>query len=199
VTESLTGVLGVALGGRGTGALELLDGSTATVVRTVALGAPAREVVVGSDGGTFYVLNGTAAASSVTIVDSQDGRVKGTVPVPLDTVSIVPDVQETAIYALQPNGHVSQVAAAGGRIITNFPIGASGHSLALSPDGSTLFALKGATDATNVAVVDLATESVRKVLPAPSNCLQVLVSANGNQLYQVAGTAGYGNIQVFAI
>jgi len=45
-------------------------------------------------------------------------------------------------------------------------------------------------------VVDLATESVRKVLPAPGNCLQVLVSANGNQLYQVVGSASYGNIQV---
>jgi DNA-binding beta-propeller fold protein YncE len=199
VTESLTGMLGVALGSGGTGALELLDGSTATVVRIVPLGAPARDVVVGSDGATFYVLNGTTVSSSVTIVDSQDGRVQGTVPVPLNTVSIVPDAQETAIYALQPNGRVSQIATAGGRIITSFPIGAQGHSLALSPDGSTLYSLKGSTDATNVAVVDLATESVSKVLPAPSNCLQVLVSANGNQLYQVAGTAGYGNIQVFAI
>jgi len=199
VAESLTGMLGVALGTSDAGRLELLNGSTGTVTRTVPIGAPAREVVVGSDGATFYVLNGSATSSSVTIVDSADGNVQGTVPVPLGTVSIVPDVQETTLYALQPSGHVSQVAIAGGKIITSFPIGDSGRSLALSPDGSTLYVLKDGRDSANVAVVDLATESVRKVLPAPSNCVQVLVSASGNQLYQVVGTASYGNIQVVSL
>ena len=199
VAESLTGMLGVAVGTSHAGALELLNGNTGTVTRTVPIGAPAREVVVGADGATFYVLNGSATSSSVTIVDSADGKVQGTVPVPLNTVSIVPDVQETALYALQPSGHVSQVAIAGGKIITSFPIGDSGRSLALSPDGSTLYVLKNDRVSTNVAVVDLATESVRKVLPAPSNCLQVLISASGNQLYQVVGTASYGNIQVVSL
>jgi DNA-binding beta-propeller fold protein YncE len=83
--------------------------------------------------------------------------------------------------------------------MASFPVGNSGHSLALSPDGSTLYVLKNGSAPTNVAVVDLATQSVRKVLPAPSNCLQVLVSPSGNQLYQVVGTAGYGNIQVFPL
>ena len=83
--------------------------------------------------------------------------------------------------------------------MTSFPTGDSGRSLALSPDGSTLYVLKNGLTSANVAVVDLATESVRKVLPAPSNCLQVLVSANGNQLYQVVGSASYGNIQVISL
>jgi DNA-binding beta-propeller fold protein YncE len=199
VAESLTGVLGLALGTSKAGALELLNGNTAAVTRTVPLGAPAREVVVGSDGVTFYVLNGTATSASVTIVNSANGRVQGTVPVPLDTVSFVPDVQQTTLYALQPRGRVSQIAVAGGKIMASFPVGNSGHSLALSPDGSTLYVLKNGSAPTNVAVVDLATQSVRKVLPAPSNCLQVLVSPSGNQLYQVVGTAGYGNIQVFPL
>ncbi len=198
VTESLSGVVGLALGTGRTGALELLNGKTAAVTRTVPLGAPAREVVAGSDGATFYVLTGSAAAASVTIVDSADGRVQGTVPVPLDTVSIAPDVRETTLYALQPSGRVSQIAVAGGKIMTSFPVG-GGRSLALSPDGSTLYVLKTGSAAANVAVVSLATESVLKVLPAPGNCLQVVVSASGNQLYQVVGTPGYGNIQVFPI
>ena len=199
VTESSTGVLGVAMGTSHTGALELLNGSTGTVIRTVPLGAPAREVVAGADGVTFYVLNGSATSSSVTIVDSADGRVQGTVPVPLETVSIAPDVEQTTLYALQPSGRVSQITIAGGRIITSFPAGNSGRSLALSPDGGTLYVLKYAFASANVAAVDLATETVIKVLPASSNCLQVLVSATGTQLYQVVGTAGYGNIQVFPL
>jgi DNA-binding beta-propeller fold protein YncE len=184
VAESLTGVLGLALGTSRAGALELLNGG---------------QVVVGADGATFYVLNGSATSSSVTIVDSASGQVSGTVPVPLDTVSIAPDLEETTLYALQPDGRVSQIAIAGGKIMTSFPIGDSGRSLALSPDGSTLYVLKNGLGSANVAVVDLATQGVREVLPTPGNCIQVLVSASGTQLYQLVGTASYGNIQVFSL
>jgi hypothetical protein len=197
IAESLSGVIGVALASRGTGALELLNGSTATTVRTVAIGAPARQVVVGSDGSTFYVLNGTSASTSVTIVNSQNGRTLGTVPMPLETVSVAPDLQEATIYALQQNGLVDQVAVAGGRIMSSFRTGEAAKSIALSPDGATLYVLKGPTAAPNVAVVDVATQSVRRVLPAPADCLQILVSPSGSELYQMVGTQAYGNIQVF--
>jgi DNA-binding beta-propeller fold protein YncE len=198
VAESLTDVVGLALGAGRTGALQLLDGSTGKVTRTVPLGAPARAVVVGSDGVTFYVLNGTAKSASVTIVNSRSGAVQGTVPVPLKTVSIAPDAAGESLYALQPSGLVTQVALAGGNIMSSFPIGSAARSLALSPDGSTLYVLKDSGPGVNVAEVNLATESVQKVLPAPANSLQVLVSADGSELYQVVGTPTYGNIQVFA-
>jgi len=197
VTESLAGVVGLALGTGKTGALELLNGSTGRVTRVIPLGAPARDVVVGSDGTTFYVLNGTSRSASVTVVNSRNGVVQGTIGVPLATVSVAPDAQGSSLYALQPNGLISQIAIAGGRIMSSFPVGSAARSLALSPDGGTLYVLKDAGAGTNVAEVDVATESVAQVLPAPANCLQVLVSADGSELYQLVGTATYGNIQVF--
>jgi hypothetical protein len=199
VTQSLTGTIGLALGSRTTGALELLNAGTVKVIRTVPLAAPARDVVIGGDGATFYVLTGTAAASSVAVVNSRKGRVTHTVPVPRDAVSIAPDVQQSTLYVLQRDGVVSQVSIANGKVMASFAVGDSGRSLALSPDGSTLYALKDTAASANVAVVDVATESVRRVLPAPSHCLEVLTSASGSQLYEVVGTAGYGNIQVFAV
>lgn len=199
VTQSLSGVIGLATGAKASGSLELLNGSTGAVIRNIPLGAPARAVVVGSDGSTFYVLNGTASSASVTIVDSQDGRVQGTVPVPLDTVSVAPNSEQTTLYALQPDGRVSQIAMAGGKIMARFTVGDSGDSLAISPDGSTMYVLKDLPGATNVAEVDLATEGVRKALPAPDNCLGVVVSADGSQLYELVGAADYGNIQVFPV
>ena len=102
-------------GTRGTGALELFNGNTGDVAKTVPLGAPARDVVVGSDGATFYVLNGTSRSASVTVVDSENGAVQGTVPVPLNTVSIAPDAEGSSLYILQPDGQVSQIAVAGGK------------------------------------------------------------------------------------
>jgi len=198
VAQAATGVIGLAFGTDRAGALELRDGQTAKVIRTVPLSAPAREVVVGSDGTTFYVLTGWGSSSSVTVVDSQDGRVQGTVPVPLEAVSVASDVQQTTLYVLEGDGRVSQISIADGKVVATFFAGDSGRSLALSPDGTALYVLKDTDAGANVAVVDVATESVRRVLPAPASCLEVLVSASGTQLYEVVGTATYGNIQIFA-
>lgn len=197
VTESLSGVIGLALGTSKAGALELLDGSTGKVIQTIPLGAPARDVTVGSDDATFYALDGTAKSASVTIVNSQTGGVRGTVAMPVDTVSIAPDSQGVSVYALRPDGQVSQVAVAGGQIMTSFATGPGARSIALSPDGSTLYVLRNTGPDAAVAEVNIATESVRQVLPAPSHSVQVLVSADGNELYQLVGTSSYGNIQVF--
>lgn len=197
VAQTSTGVIGLALGTGRAGALELLDSSTAKVRRTIALPSPAHEVVVGSDGTTFYVLSTWPSVASVTIVNSRTGRVQGSVPVPRETVSVVPDVQQATLYALDSNGLVSQIGIAGGRVRARFPVGDSGTSLAMSPDGATLYALKDTGNVPNIAVTSIATESVRRALPAPADCLQILTAPGGHQLYDVVGTRDYGNVQIF--
>ncbi len=197
VAESAAGVLGLALGTSESGALELLDARTTRLIHTIPLPAPARQVVVGSDGTTFYVLAGWPGSASVTVLSSQTGKVTGTVPVPADTVSVVPDIPQNTLYVLERTGLVSRVSVASGQIIEKFRVGTDGEWIALSPDSSTLYVLKGTGQMPNVAVVDTGTDSVRRVLPAPRHCLQLLVSASGDQLYEVVGAPGYGNIQVF--
>ena len=200
VAETSSGVIGLALGTERSGALELLNGSTGKVTRAIPLAAPARQVVAGSDGTTFYVLTAWATSASVTVLNSGNGKTEGSVPVPADTVSIAPDVQQTMVYALQANGLVDEISVAGGKIMARFKVtDGEGKSIALSPDGGTLYVLKTSGNVPNVAVVDVNTESVRRVLPAPSGCLELFVSASGNQLYEVVGTPGYGNIQIFAV
>jgi hypothetical protein len=121
------------------------------------------------------------------------------VPVPADTVSIAADIHLASIYALQKNGLVDEIGISRGQIIEQFKIGSDGESVVLSPDASTLYVLKGTPAVSNVAVVDVGTESVTHVLPAPSHCLELLLSARGNHLYDVVGTPDYGNIQVFKV
>lgn len=199
VAESASGILALALGRGHSGALDLIGGRARKVIRTVPLPALAKQVVVGSDGITFYVLAGRAATASVTIVNGQTGRVKGTVPMPGDTVSVVPAGQQDAIYALGRDGLVNQISTADGMIQGEFRVGDTGQSIAISPDGGTLYVLKKLGRISNVAVVDTDTEAVTKVLPAPGNCVELMVSPGGGQLYDVVGTAGYGNIQIFAV
>ena len=198
VAESSSGVLGLALGTPLTGALELLTARSGKLLKTVPLPAPARQVVVGSDGQTFYVLTSTSSAASVSIVGST-GQVQGTVPMPSDTVSVVPDIRQATLYALEGTGLVDQISISSRKVEAKFKIGDAGTSIALSPDDSTLYVLKNVGATSNIAVVSTATEAVREVLPAPRNCAEVLVSPGGGQLYEVVGTAGYGNIQVFSI
>ena len=200
VAETPSGVIGVALGAKRSGALELLS-ATGKLVKTVALPAPARQVVVGSDGTTFYVLTGTATTASVTVVGSRGGRILGSVPMPSDAVSVVPDIPQTTLYALERNGLVDQIDITGGKVVAKFRVGGqgdTGRSIALTPDGNTLYVLKSDGATFNIADVNAHTEAVRKVLPAPSQCVQVLVSSSGGQLYEAVGTATYGNIQVYA-
>lgn len=200
VAETSSGVIGLAVGTQRSGALELLS-STGKLTKTVALPAPAHQVVVGSDGTTFYVLTGTPTAASVTVVGSRAGRILDTVPMPSDAVSVVPDLRQTTLYALERNGLVDQIDITGGKVVAKFKAasrGDTGESIALSADGNTLYVLKTAAGTSNIAEVDTGTEAVIKVLPAPANCVQVLVSSSGSQLYEVVGTASYGTVQVFA-
>jgi DNA-binding beta-propeller fold protein YncE len=200
VAQSAVGIIGLALGTDRAGALELLNGRTSKVIGTVRLPAPATEVVLGSDGSTFYVLSGWASTASVTIVNSHNGKILGTIPVPADAVSFVPDVQQAQLYVLGLGGEVTEISIADHQKTASFSIGNEpGRSLAMSPDGSTLYVLKGTDQIANVAVVNVATESVHRVLPAPSHCLEVLTSASGSQLYEIVGTADFGNIQILAV
>ena len=172
VAETTTGIIGVALGTSRTGALELFS-STGKPRRTVPLPAPARQVVVGSDGTTFYVLSGTATTSSVTIVGSRGGRILGSVPMPSDAVAVVPDVPQTDMYALERNGLVDEIDVTGGKVVAKFKAGSkgdTGQSITLSPDGNTLYVLKNAGAVSNIAEVDTRTEAVRKPCRAESLC-----------------------------
>ena len=200
VAETSTGIVGVALGTSRSGALELFS-STGKPLKTVPLPAPARQVVVGSDGTTFYVLSGTATTSSVTIVGSRGGRVLGSVPMPSDAVAVVPDVRQTTLYALERNGLVDEIDVTGGKVVAKFKVGGkddTGQSIALSPDGSTLYVLKNA----GVGVQHRRGGHPHRGGPegpagTKSLCRGARLLQRGPAL-RTGGDAEYGNIQVFS-
>lgn len=198
VAVSPAGILALALASRHSGALELLSSKTLKPVQTVSLPAPALQVATGPGSPAFYVLTAWPSAASVTIVGIT-GAVRGTVPLPASAVSVAPDPAQGSLYVLEKTGLVDQIKIASGKVLARFRAGQDGRAIAISPAGTTLYVLKGTLRVSNIAVMDVATESVRRVLPAPSYCRGLLVSPSGDQLYEVVGTSGYGNIQVFAL
>ena len=69
--------------------------------------------------------------------------------------------------------------------------------LAISSTGSTLYVLRSVAGGANIAVMDVATESQTRALPAPADSVGLQPSADGRSLYLVVGTSNIGNIQEF--
>ena len=199
IAESSTGILGMGISTAASGAVQFLNGSSGAPLKTVPVDGPVTALATGSDGITFYALNGTAKAKNVAIINAQTDKVDATIAAPSDAVSVVPAPNQQSVYVLEPNGVVSQITTAGGHISTQFPIGNSGIDLAIDPNGNTLYVLKGQGITRNVAVVNLAKEAVTEVLPAPANTQAIALSPNGQVLYDIVGTTGVGNIQEYSL
>lgn len=199
VAESATGVIGLALASGQSGALELVNAQTKKVTRTVPLPAPAEQVAVAPGSSTFYVLTVRADMARVMIVNGQDGRVSGQVAVPSDVASVMPDTRQANLYAVERDGLLDQIGLPTGKLLAQIRAGSGGaESVTLSPDGRTAYVLEQLGGIANIAIIDPAAKAVRKVLPAPTTCVQVLVSRSGGQLYEVVRGARSGSIQVAA-
>jgi DNA-binding beta-propeller fold protein YncE len=201
LAQSPSGIVGVGLATLSSGALEFLNGASGALVATVPLGAPVKAVDAGSDGTTFYVLNGTTSSMSVSLVNSQTDTVSVTVPVPLDTIAIAVDPQGQNLYALRSDGRVDQITVGTGAVTGSFAVGSNPVQLTTSDTGGTLYVLKtsqgGASG--NVSVINLSTESQTKALPAPAHSVDLQLSPDGTSLYLVVGTPSLGNVQQFAL
>jgi hypothetical protein len=197
IAESSTGIVALGMGTPTSGAVEFLNGSTGSPIKTVAVSGPVESVAAGENGVTFYALNGNATARAVAIINSTTGKITGSVASPKDGVAVVVSPNQQSAYILEPNGNVDEVALPGGQLESLFPIGHSGIAEVLNPAGTTLYVLKGQGTIRNVAVVNIATEKVETVLPAPANANSVAISPDGATLYVAAGTPTYGNVQAY--
>jgi hypothetical protein len=202
LAESSTGVLAVGYN-TPTGLVEFRNGTTGAVVSTLTVGAPVKDIAAGSDGTTFFVLDGSATVTTVNVISSTHAAVPPAIGVSLDATAVALGPNDGQLYVLERSGSVDDItlgtdgAETGTNV--NFPVGPSPAQMALSGDGSTLFVLKGAGSDMNVGVFNVGTERQTKVLPAPTNSVNVQVSLDATQIYVLVGTPTVGNIQVYPV
>jgi DNA-binding beta-propeller fold protein YncE len=196
VTQSSTGLIALGIATKRTGAVELLSGSAGSVDATVPVSDPVLGLAFGDDGTTLYVLEGGTHVRAVTIVDTLTRKLERTIGLPGDAVGIVPTPDQKAIWSVQRSDTVEKTSLTSGNPISEFPTDGPGIAIALSPNGGTLYVLKGTHARANIGVISVATEVQKEVLPAASHSVGLGTSLDGSELYDPAGTATYGNIQI---
>jgi len=199
VAQSSTGLLALGIGTSTTGAIQLLNGSSGAVTGTLAVGAPVRAVAFGADGVTLYVLDGTTTSASVTVVNTSTEKVVSTIGVPTDAIDVVPDPTQTSIWTVEQSGNVQQTSLQSAKPIQQFAIGAPGISLAIAPNGGTLYVLKGNQTISNVDVVSTGTDDIERVVGAAAGSVGLVPSINGATLYDLVGSPNVGNIQAISL
>jgi len=186
----------VGLGAQGTGAVVFYSTVNLRVIATTPVSGPV-VTVVPSGSSDYDALVRTGSVASVAVINAAH-QVIDTVPMPSGTVSIAVSSDGNTVYALQDSGTVSVVDVPSTHLTQSFATSSGARELALSPDGTLLYELKGPSVSDNVGVIDVATKTQKYVLPAPASCVAIEVSVSGNALYDVVGNAQFGNIQVFS-
>ncbi len=188
--------LAVGLATAKSGTVQWLSAPYAKVQALCPLPGPVLDATAGPHGQHLFVLYQTSTKVMAGVVPLLATKPTATWAVPSSTVSLAPGPKGAHVYTLTSAGQVTEWPVASPHpALTQFVVGQSGYSLALNPQGTLLYALKGRGPVRNIAVVSLATESVLRVLPAPAASRQILMNANGKDLYAVVGTSAYGNVQ----
>jgi DNA-binding beta-propeller fold protein YncE len=201
IAQSPDGTLAVG-DNDGHGTVHFRDPASGAILSTVTVGAPIKDITADGGAGQFFVLDGTATATTVNLVAVGNKGVIGAIGVAQDSVALVASPDGSQLYILSASGSVSVVPNAPGTnntATTTFPVGTDTTQIALSGDGSTLFVLSTENQVGDVDVVNVATERRSKILPAPSDSVNLAVSLDGTQIYVLVASPTVGNIQVFPV
>jgi hypothetical protein len=205
VSNAATGIasnattLAVSQGTQTSGSVTFYNAVSHRSEGSVALPGPALGVGASANPDLFYALVQVNNNDSVDVVGLNTHQIVTTVPMPSATTSFAISPDGSTIYAVQGSGLVSVIGITSGKVTQSFITGPGARSICLSQDGSRLYVLKGSILNDNVAVVNLATEAVKYVLPAPAYTVQVQVAPSNTEIYDIVGNPTYGNIQIYPI
>ena len=199
IAGSSRGVIALGLARPTTGAVEFLDATTGRRVGSAAVKGPVRALAFGYGGETLYVLNGTAASMAVTRIHTSSFHVARAERVPHDSIGIVPDRSETAVWTLQRSGALEETSLTSGETLAALSTGNPGVAVAASPDGDRIYVLKRTATTMNVSIITSATEDVARLVPVALDSVSLALSPDGRTLYDFVGTPRYGNIQEIAL
>lgn len=206
VVESQSGQLAVSTATATTGAVELYNPTNGTLLDSVAAPGPVISLSpsLSSNGDTlFYALVKTPSSYSVAVVDATSLRVTALFPAPSGAVGLVAGgSSQQSLWLVASDGTLTRMNTGNGALTGNFKIpGASGQAISISPNGDTLYVLSSSASQQDASllIVRAANGRLVKVLPAPTNSVNITVSPDGTILYYAVGTTSFGNLQAYPL
>jgi hypothetical protein len=197
IAESTTGIVAVSVGSGGVGGVDLFQGSTGAALSTIATSDPVLRISPTLDGTMFFALQSNGSASSIVEITVQTGAIGATVPAPSDTVDAIPTSDASAFLALLPQGVIDEVSITTRKPTARFSSGQAATALTLSSDGATIYVLRGGMTSSNVALVNVRTQAVDRVIPAPSDATDLALSPDGQSIYISDSSPKASNVQAF--
>jgi YVTN family beta-propeller protein len=173
---------------QGADEVRILNAASGRVLRTIAVGHVPRGFSLSADGRRMFVAN--SWDDTVTVIDTNAGRVKATWAAGFEPSSVVEDRAGKLLYVADRIGNdVSVLDAATGEEKTTLAAGRGASYLAMSADGSRLYATHVYPTATahrtppksEVTVIDPAQARVvdRMTLPDTAGVFHVALSRDG--------------------
>lgn len=202
-----SGVIAIGWATPNAGAVQLFSVSNPSVVlATIPVAAPVIRVEPVSNGAALYVLERLNGAVSVQVVSIQAQKVVpvGTgnisIPLPGDTLGMVPSVDGNSIYIVEASGQAEHISMQTGNVEASFPVGLSAKDVTLSTNGQTIYVLKCPGSICNVAEFDAyGYVIIGNPLPAPLNTVQIQISPDDSTIWDAVGSPIYGNVQAFSL
>lgn len=177
----------------------------AIVVEIPVRKGPISGIAISSDGSRLMVTN--YADDSLSVIDTESWRVVrtvGGVDEPYAVAVASEDADRAYVSTVSPAyDSISVVDVSAGSVVATHSLALSVSDLAVSPDGTRVYASRNGANSADVAIVDTATDKVEVVDIADEpgiSALCVRVSSDGSRLYVgTEGPAGGGLVVIGAL
>src|SRR5438067_3935904 len=158
----------------------VIQASTGTVVKTIAVGKRPRGVAASLDGKRVYVANSNS--DSLSVIDTTTLSVIETLPCGRDPEGLAFNRAGTLLYVVNENdSSVTVVEVASSRIVKKIEVGTEPETAVASPDGRWI-AVSNETS-NDVHVIETASNTVVKKIAVPKNPRGMRFTADSRRLF----------------
>ncbi|WP_445165919.1 VCBS domain-containing protein [Mycolicibacterium sp. Dal123E01] len=170
--------------------VSVIDTATKAVVATIGVGSTPFQIALAPNGFAYVT---TSDDNWVTVIDTATNTVKATIWVAGASYGLAIDPSSGLAYAAQlSQNRVRLFNIATNTLTTTISLNGP-VTVALSPNGTLLYAATWEVSTSGVSVINTATRSVVATIPLSSRPLFLAVSPDGSMIYVTNSTTGTGD------